>query len=383
MIDGQQVFTRGSSPGIPYTLFTVDVGARAGPGPHTLSFRRTAAGAASNDYFLVDDISLDAANGAPVVLSTQATGSVTIGQQISDAATITGGNLPGGTLTFRTWLNPSCTGPPDYTSNPVPVSGAGTYKPSPAFIPAAVGTYHWIASYSGDANNIAVSGACNDPGENSVVNNPTPALTTLATASVTIGQQISDAATITGGNSPGGSVSFKAWLDPSCAGPPDYTSNPVPVDGAGTYNSSPTFIPAAIGTYHWIATYSGDANDNPTAGACNDPGEASIWPPRSLPVPSNVFTIEEGRDEAERRCRFGRSRRRQRRECRQEGEEAVAETVERQRRSREGRRPAEADPAREEDAEAQGQAQGRREGDLHPDRRGRRHPDQDAEAEGK
>ena len=287
LIDGQQVFTRGASPYIPYTLFTVDVGARAGPGPHTLSFRRTAPGGATNDYFLVDDISLDAASGPPLVLATQATASVTIGQQISDTATLTAGASPTGTLTFRAWLNPSCTGPPDYTSNPVTVNGTGTYNSSPAFVPAAVGTYHWIASYSGDGNNPAVSGSCNDPGETSVVNNPTPALTTLATASATLGQPISDAATISGGSSPGGTVSFKAWLDPFCAGPPEYNSNPVAVAGAGTYNSSPAFIPAAIGTYHWIATYSGDANNNPIAGACNDPGEASIV----TSIPSNEFSL--------------------------------------------------------------------------------------------
>ena len=35
------------------------------------------------------------------------------------------------------------------------------------FTPTLAGTYRWIASYSGDANNAPVAGKCNDAGENS------------------------------------------------------------------------------------------------------------------------------------------------------------------------------------------------------------------------
>ena len=35
------------------------------------------------------------------------------------------------------------------------------------------------------------------------------------------------------------------------------------------------FTPAAIGAYRWIASYSGDVNNAPVAGACNDAGELS------------------------------------------------------------------------------------------------------------
>src|SRR5258706_4777652 len=34
--------------------------------------------------------------------------------------------------------------------------------------------------------------------------------------------------------------------------------------------------PASPGTYYWIASYSGDSNNNGVSGACGDDGETSI-----------------------------------------------------------------------------------------------------------
>jgi hypothetical protein len=48
------------------------------------------------------------------------------------------------------------------------VNGDGDYVSDP-FTTAAEGTYRWIASYSGDASNNTVSGACNDANESVVV----------------------------------------------------------------------------------------------------------------------------------------------------------------------------------------------------------------------
>jgi len=42
------------------------------------------------------------------------------------------------------------------------------------FTPAQEGTYRWIASYSGDANNTAKAGACNDANESTTVGAPAP-----------------------------------------------------------------------------------------------------------------------------------------------------------------------------------------------------------------
>ena len=55
-----------------------------------------------------------------------------------------------------------------YTSAAVPVTGAGTYGPVTATVNAG-GSYYWIATYSGDANNKSVAGVCGEVGETSVV----------------------------------------------------------------------------------------------------------------------------------------------------------------------------------------------------------------------
>ncbi|MCA1684071.1 MAG: hypothetical protein LC708_02960, partial [Actinobacteria bacterium] len=198
------------------------------------------------------------------------------------------------------------TGTPAFTSTPVPVVGNGDYV-SPNFTPTAVGTYRWIAVYSGDANNVGLSTACNDPNESVIVNPATPAIVTNATASASVGSPITDTATLSGGstNPPiGGTIVFTLFGpdDATCAGPPFFTSPPVQVNGNGNYTSA-AVTPALAGAYRWIATYSGDANNTAAATACNDPGETSnviglpainivkTVTPASLPEPGGTFTF--------------------------------------------------------------------------------------------
>jgi hypothetical protein len=56
------------------------------------------------------------------------------------------------------------------------VSGDGVYI-SPDFMPSANGSYEWVASYSGDADNNSVASSCSDPNEQSnVQTTPAPAI---------------------------------------------------------------------------------------------------------------------------------------------------------------------------------------------------------------
>src|SRR3989442_985062 len=83
--------------------------------------------------------------------------------------TLVGGVNPGGTITFffssrrrhtrcgRDWSSDVC-------SSDLTVTGNGTY-PSSAVTVTRAGRYRWIASYSGDPNNNAVSTSCGDAGE--------------------------------------------------------------------------------------------------------------------------------------------------------------------------------------------------------------------------
>jgi hypothetical protein len=103
---------------------------------------------------------------------------------------------------------------------------------------------------------------------------------TVASASVALGAPISDAATLSGGGlgsaSPTGTITFNLYAptDPACVAAPVFTSV-VPVNGNGPYSSTP-FVSAAIGTYNWIANYSGDANNAATANICGAAGESVI-----------------------------------------------------------------------------------------------------------
>jgi hypothetical protein len=229
---------------------------------------------------------------ATVTIASQATANAMIGGSISDQATLSNGSSPGGTITFTAYGpgDATCANAAAYTSSDVPVSGNGDYSNSPAFTPGSPGTYRWRASYSGDANNAAVSTPCNDTNETSAVAKDTPTLSSQATASVTVGEPIGDRATLAGGHSPTGTITFSAYgpSDSSCAAAPAYTSNPVPVSGPGDYDSSPTFIPSIAGTYRWRASYSGDADNDAVAGACNAPNETSVV--NAIPVPPTVPT---------------------------------------------------------------------------------------------
>jgi len=104
---------------------------------------------------------------AQATITTQVTASsVVLGGNVSDKATVTGvaGVQPTGTVTFNLYgpNNGTCSGPPVFTST-VPLTGSTAT--SAQFAPSSPGTYNWIASYSGDANYVTVSGVCNDPNE--------------------------------------------------------------------------------------------------------------------------------------------------------------------------------------------------------------------------
>ena len=87
---------------------------------------------------------------------------------VTDTAIVTNRTNPqaGGTVTFRLY------GPNSVTCSGIPV--LVETKPLPAtsnavasspFMPLLPGTYRWVAHYSGDANNPAVTGSCNAAGQ--------------------------------------------------------------------------------------------------------------------------------------------------------------------------------------------------------------------------
>ena len=184
------------------------------------------------------------------------------------------GPAPTGTITFSVFApnNATCTGAPVFTSTVPATMGAGNYTSGP-FTPMAPGTYHWIAAYSGDANNAPATTACGDAGETSTIAQATPAIVTTASAPVTVGGSISDSAVLSGGVSPTGNVVFTLFgpNNPTCTGAPVFTSTKT-VAGNGTY-ASDSFTTTAVGTYQFVAAYGGDANNAAVTSACGAANE--------------------------------------------------------------------------------------------------------------
>ena len=267
----------------------------------------------------------------PTALATAAgAGPVDFGQPVTDTATLTGtANQPGtgglgdgsinptggngpaqGTITF-TLFKADCSTPATGTgTNPQSVNvtnGDGTYGPV-SFTPDAPGTYHWVASYSGDPPNTSSSDhntTCNDTGEDVVVRQiPTEILTHQSVIP-------NDSATITSsvaGNSlpAGGTVIFRLYQASggntalaNCqahgttlgSGGLIYAETKNNVGGqhsvtTGTTNTSVSVD--ANGTYYWRVTYAtgdtahtgrqSDCTENTALTFTNDAGPGTLFP---------------------------------------------------------------------------------------------------------
>jgi hypothetical protein len=94
-----------------------------------------------------------------------------------------------------------------------------------------------------------------------------PTISTLVSPSwITLGSSASDTATLASGYNPTGSITFTIYSNSACSVLVD-TLGPVSVSGNGNYGSG-SFTPSAAGTYYWIASYSGDSNNNPESTTC-------------------------------------------------------------------------------------------------------------------
>jgi hypothetical protein len=249
------------------------------------------------------NVTVTAPAPSTTVLAGTASASVPAGGNVSDIVALTSPGeqtSPTGTISFSLFPpgNPSCAAPPlDYST--WPVEGYGTYGSNP-YPAMTAGTYRFVASYSGDATHTAETTACSAPGQDVEVTAATPQITTTASGPVPAGGTISDTATLSGGANPTGTISFTVYGpgDATCTSP--WSSSNRSVDGNGDYTSD-AFTAYSPGTYRWTASYSGDANNAPVTGACNDPGEnvdvtismslTNTPTPTSRAVPGGTFTF--------------------------------------------------------------------------------------------
>ncbi|MGN6368616.1 MAG: SdrD B-like domain-containing protein [Phycisphaerae bacterium] len=198
------------------------------------------------------------------------------GDKLTDTATLSGGFNPTGTITF------TLTGPANTVvdTETVPVNGNGPYSTPAGFVPTVVGTYTWSATYNGDGNNLTAT----DDGQNEseTVNKANPSISTnaLFVTNSTVGNQIQDSATIIGAFNGSGTITFTVTK-------PDGTTASVgtaTVNGNGIY-FSPAFATAAVGTYTFHASYSGDSLNN---GALDNGANESLTTTKASPAIATV-----------------------------------------------------------------------------------------------
>jgi hypothetical protein len=105
---------------------------------------------------------------------------------------------------------------------------------------------------------------------------------------------LNDSASINGGFNPTGSITFYLF-DPTetCVAPPNGPaagsfrySDTIPVNGAGPYSTTQLtgnhpggFKPDIVGTWNWLAVYSGDGNNNPANSGCGSEPVTITTPP--------------------------------------------------------------------------------------------------------
>ena len=219
---------------------------------------------------------------AAPVIHTVALPVAPIGFAVRDHALLISGSKPTGTITFALYgpNDNTCSGKPAFSMDQN-ISGNGLYGSS-WHAPRQAGLYHWVATYSGDANNEQAATGCGDKGENVFILPRRPLLTTSASPPANVrkgpraqraGRPIYDSATLRFGFKPTGFITFELFgpNDSTCAGTPIFTTA-TQVNGNGVYNSQ-SFVPTVSGTYRWVATYSGDGNNRKVGTSCGDRNE--------------------------------------------------------------------------------------------------------------
>ena len=137
------------------------------------------------------------------------------------------------------------------------VSGNGTYStPAPQFVPTLTGTYHWIATYSGNSpntNGATHNTGCTDANENV---NVTDVPSSMSTAQSWVPNDSATISAPAGTGNLAGTVSFALYASSDCSGTAIYSTT-APVSGASsqTVSTSNTTAQLVTGTFSWSVGY--------------------------------------------------------------------------------------------------------------------------------
>lgn len=227
----------------------------------------------------------------PPSVVTKAQATATIGAPIHDVALVTGATDPGDHLVFRAY------GPQDpaaepvcdeetllWTSEAVPVAGAGLYESGSTAAPDSAGAVYWVETLLAEDGTVRHTGVCGLPSETTLVTHDL-AIRTEARSSASghedagpvTGDELWDVVLVSGTVPAGATTVVDLYHAPQgepldCADPV-WTSAPIPLtDGAGEYVTGryPTTAP---GTYGYVERTTGADGELLSAGECGDPAE--------------------------------------------------------------------------------------------------------------
>jgi hypothetical protein len=190
-----------------------------------------------------------------------------------------------GTVTYSIFANGVCTGAGNAVST-VTVTNNGRYNLVPssrAVVFNSTGSFAFNAAYSGDANgNVAVTSAC----EPLTVSKTTPTVTTnLSSSKITVGDSVTDSATLTHTFQAGGSATYNLFSNGDCTGASTIVSTVTVANGLVPNSGSRTFNTA--GNFSWNALYSGDSNNSGATSSC----EPLVISPATTAPPSYALVV--------------------------------------------------------------------------------------------
>jgi hypothetical protein len=225
-----------------------------------------------------------------------------VGADLTDSATLANTtSLDGtGTITFTLYTpgDATCASTPAATLIEGGIAGDGPFTSPAGSVDASVtGTYHWIASFSGDGGDSAAATACAD--EPVTITPDATISTTAEPSAAALGTTLQDSAIL--GNTTNltglGTITFNLYGvgDDACGSPLD-TETVATGTSAATVSTTTGYTTAIAGTYEWTAAFSGDASNTAASTTCGEepvvvtahPGITSTAEPDSGPVGSTL-----------------------------------------------------------------------------------------------
>lgn len=235
---------------------------------------------------------------------------VTLPAQVYDTATISGAlGTPTGTVTYSLWADDDCTVAATAPTFPgggntaeVTIAADGTIPPSPTLTFDMPGNFWWQAEYSGGGRNDGAISDCTT--EPLVVEKVEPTIaTTPSPTTLTIGNGASftDTATISNGYFPSGGIApgdvtftlygpFANSAAVTCTST-IFTSTVAAtrVTDSTASATSAAYTPTQVGVYQWVASYAGNAQNEPAATLCNDTAEQVVVQPATPPIATKIL----------------------------------------------------------------------------------------------